>query len=170
MAGLDDGMFGDRCGIFRVSGHSKRAINNLLQLTNHGIRYNWDFHQVIFILKKNPGFWEVCHTLEISSRSSLFYTWTVCKSSGFFTCCTCMIMLHIFFSAQQVCHLNIKCFFQQWMWFVTKKGADIQFINIFSDKSILNLKFCLHYVMTPRHPSIIQQWTTKQFHMTPPMI
>lgn len=37
MAGLDDGMFGDRCGIFRVSGHSKRAINNLLQLTNHGI-------------------------------------------------------------------------------------------------------------------------------------
>lgn len=36
MAGSVDGMFGHRCGIFRVSGHSKRAINNLLQLTNHG--------------------------------------------------------------------------------------------------------------------------------------
>lgn len=60
MAGSVDGMFGDRCGIFRVSGHSKRAINNLLQLTNHGTspqtlqerRYNWDFHQVILYIKK----------------------------------------------------------------------------------------------------------------------
>lgn len=38
----------------------------------------------------------------------------------FFTCCTCMIMLH-YFLLTQVCHLYIKCFIQQWMWLVIKR-------------------------------------------------
>lgn len=59
MAGSVNGMFGDRCGIFRVSGHSKRAINNLLQLTNHGttreeIQLGFSSNNIYKI--KNPGF------------------------------------------------------------------------------------------------------------------
>lgn len=30
MVGFVDGMFGDRCGVFRVLGYLKRVINNLL--------------------------------------------------------------------------------------------------------------------------------------------
>lgn len=59
MAGSVDGMFGDRCGIFRVSGHSKRAINNLLQLTNHGTtreEIQLGFSSSNIIYKKKPWF------------------------------------------------------------------------------------------------------------------
>lgn len=62
MAGLDDGMFGDRCGIFRVSGHSKRAINNSLQLTNRGIspqaEIQLGFSSSHIYIKKKPWFFE----------------------------------------------------------------------------------------------------------------